>query len=148
MYFDLSITINRPPSEVFAFLRDKDTFPQKPDSPVLQLDKITLEPATVGTQYVEIVQMLPGVKGVIRSRITCYQPYSRLDEDFEGAGMKGHLSYLFMPKTKGTLLIQQETIQWIGIMKFYSPIIRPILERQLVSRLNEIKTILESGWEV
>ena len=148
MYFDLSVTINRTPADVFKFLRDKDILPQKPDSPVLKLDKITQGPAAVGTQYVEIVQMLPGVKGVIRSRITCYQPYSRLDEDFQGAGMKGHLSYLFVPKTKGTLLSQQETIQWIGIMKLFSPIIRPILERQLVSRLNEIKEILESGWEV
>ena len=44
MYFELSITINRSPSDVFAFLRDKDKYPQEDGSPVLILEKITPGP--------------------------------------------------------------------------------------------------------
>ena len=146
MHFELVVTIDRSPADVFIFLSDKDTYPQEPDSPVIRLDKITPGPVDVETQYVEVVKMLPWVKGEIKSRITRYEPYSHLEEDFEGAGMRGHLAYEFMEKGKGTLLIQRETLQWLGFLKLFTPIIRPMLESQLISRLNEIKNILESGW--
>ena len=93
MYFEMLMVINRSPSDVFMFLRDKDTFPQKPDSPVIRLDKLTAGAVDIGTQYVEVVQMLPFVKGEIHSSITRYEPPKYLEEDFKGAGMIGHLAY-------------------------------------------------------
>ena len=117
---------------------DKHAFPQEPDSPVLRL----------GTQYVEVVQMLPWMKGEIFSRITRCEPYKHLEEDFEGAGMAGYLAYEFFQKREGTLLIQRETIQWQGFLKLFTPIIRVMLEHQLQIRLADIKTILENGWVV
>jgi len=57
MFFELSVTIDRPPEDVFAFLRDKDSYPQKPGSLVLILVKITSGQAGVGTCYREVVQM-------------------------------------------------------------------------------------------
>jgi len=36
LYFDLSVTIDRPPEDVFDFLAYKDRYPQKPGSPVLR----------------------------------------------------------------------------------------------------------------
>jgi hypothetical protein len=59
VYFELSVAIARPPSDVFAFLRDKDLYPQQADSPVLALEKTTVGATGVGTRYREVVQMLP-----------------------------------------------------------------------------------------
>ena len=98
MYFELSIWINRPPADVFAFLRDKDLYPQEPGSPVLVLEKTTPEPAGVGTRYREVVQMLPCYHGEILSEITRFKPNEYLEEDFRGAGMHGHLAYEFLPE--------------------------------------------------
>ena len=98
MYFELSIAIRRPPCDVFAFLRDKDKFPQKPGSPVLLLEPTTPGPAGIGTRYREVVQMSPFVRGDILSEATCFVPGEALEEDYQGAGMIGRLACQFLPE--------------------------------------------------
>ena len=146
MYFELSILIRRSPSDVFAFLRDKDQYPQEEDSPVLILEKTTVGPAGVGTRYREVVQMLPFVRGEILSEITRYEPSQFLEEDFEGASMKGHLAYQFLPEGGGTRLTQRETLSARGFLKPLEPVIERMLSRRLIERLEGIKTVLEGGW--
>jgi uncharacterized protein YndB with AHSA1/START domain len=51
VYFELSIYIERPPADVFRFLRDKDKHPQEEGSPVLLLDKTTPGDPGVGSCY-------------------------------------------------------------------------------------------------
>ena len=148
MYFELSIAIDRAPSDVFAFLRDKDKYPQEDGSPVLILEKTTPGPPGVGARYREVVQMLPFVKGEILSEITRFEPGEFLEEDFQGAGMEGHLAYQFLAEGGGTKLIQRETLFWRGLLKVLAPIIRLALSRRLRERLEGIKTVLESGWVV
>ena len=146
MYFELSILINRLPSDVFAFLRDKDKYPQEVGSPVLLLEKTTPGTPGVGTCYCEVVQMLPFICGEILSEITRFEPNECLEEVFEGAGMKGHLAYQFLLEGEGTKLIQRETLQYRGVLKLCEPLIQPILGRRLKERLEGIKEDLESGW--
>ena len=148
MDFELSITINRSPSDVFAFLRDKDEYPQEDGSPVLILEKITPGPPGVGARYREVVQMLPFIRGEIFSEITRFEPGEFLEEDFHGAGMVGHLAYQFLAEGGGTRLIQRETVSWRGLLKVLEPVIRPALSRRLRERLEDIKMDLESGWVV
>jgi len=54
--------------------------------------------------------MLPLVRGEILSEITRYEPDRFLEEQFEGAGMRGHLAYEFVPCGNGTELIQRENL--------------------------------------
>ena len=146
MYFELSILINRPPADVFAFLRDKDKYPQEEDSPVLLLEKTTPGPPCVGTCYREVVQMLPFYQGEILSKITRFEPHAALEEDFSGAGMYGHLAYQFLPEQAGTKLIQSETLRCRGLLKICEPVIRIVLGRRLRERLVDIKAVLERGF--
>jgi uncharacterized protein YndB with AHSA1/START domain len=148
MYFELSISIDRPPEDVFAFLRDKDKFPQEEGSPVLVLEMTTPGPPGVGTRYREVVQMLPFFRGEIHSVITRYEPNEFLEEDFRGAGMAGHLAYQFVEQGDGTKLVQRETLQYRGILRLFEPLIRPILGRRLRERLRVIKACLEGGYVV
>jgi hypothetical protein len=148
MHFHVSIFIKRSPEVCFAFLRDKDTFPQELGSPVLVLDKITPGPVRVGTRYREVVQMFPFVRGEILSEITRFEPPEWLDEKFDGPGsMYGNLSYQFIPEQGGTHLIQRETLQTRGWTRVFGPIIRRMLEPRLRNRLGKIKEILAGGWE-
>jgi hypothetical protein len=148
MVFELSIDIQRSPKDVFGFLRDKDHYPQQPGSPVLLLEKTTAGPVGVGTQYREIVQVLPFMRGQIRSEITHFEPGVRLEETFAGAGMTGHLAYWFHPQNGGTRLVQHETIRPQGFMRLLEPVIKRMLARQLWRRLEAIKAVLESGWAI
>jgi hypothetical protein len=147
MYFELSIYINRPPADVFTFLRDKHAFPQEPGSPVLILDKTSPGPARLGTHYREVVQMFPGIRGEILSEITRFEPCSHLEEDFHGAGMEGHLAYEFIRSGEGTQLIQRYTLHARGFLKISSPLMRWMLAPRLLERLETIKSVLESGWQ-
>ena len=144
MHFELSITIQRTPAEVFAFLRDKDQHPQDEGSPVLILEKTSPGPVGVGTRYREVVQMLPFYQGEILSVITHFEPPECLEEDFSGAGMQGHLAYQFLPEGDGTRLIQRETLECQGLLKVFEPLIKRFLGRKLKSRLEDIKAFLES----
>ena len=142
MKFELSIWIDRLPEEAFVFLRDKHLYPQPSDSPVSRLDKVTPGPVGVGTRFVEVVR---GLRGEIHSEITCFEPASRLEEDFWGAGMTGHLAYRFLPEGGGMCLIQRESIRWHGITRLVAPILRWMLDRKLRARLAAIKADLEAA---
>lgn len=146
MYFELAVDISRPPADVFIFLRDKDQHPQKAGSPVLALDRLTPGPPRVGACYREIVQMLPGVRGEIRSVITRYEPHRFLEEDFYGAGMAGHLAYEFAAlPNDATRLIQRQTVEPLGCLRTLAPLMRLALAPRLRSRLAEIKAALEGA---
>lgn len=144
MDFELSIIIRRTPNDVFAFFRDKDRHRQKTGSPVLGIEKLDPGPPVPGTRYREVVQMLPLVRGEIRSRITRIEPGLWLEEDFEGAAMRGHLAYQFLDVGNGTRLIQHESLAAQGLLKVLEPIIRRMLFRRLLDRLEGVKLLLES----
>ena len=146
MYFELTILIKRSPADVFVFLRDKDKYPQKEGSPVLLLEKTTPGPVAIGTRYREVVQMLPFYRGEIVSEITRIEQNERLEEDFKGAGMHGHLAYHFLQENERTILIQRETLHYHGVLRLCEPLIRRILGRRLRERLEEIKEVLEGGF--
>ncbi len=144
MYFELSIKIKRSPSDVFGFLRDKDKYPHKENSPVLLIEKTTPGPHGIGTNYREVVQMLPFFRGEILSWITRFEVSKFLEEDFKGAGMEGHLAYQFLPEGNSTRLIQRETIHCRGLLRIFEPVVKLILTPRLRERLKEIKEVLES----
>ena len=148
MYFELSVVIRRAPMDVFAVLRDKDKIPQKPGSPVLVLERTTPGPVGVGTRYREVVQMMPFVRGEILSELTRFEPPEHLEEDFYGAGMKGHLAYEFLPEEGGTRLIQRESVQMQGFARLFEPLVAQMLGRQLRARLEGIRTGLDAGWSI
>jgi len=148
MDFEFSISIMRTPAEVFALLRDKDKYSQEEVSPVIILDKTTPGPVSEGTRYREVVQMLPFYQGEILSVITRIEPPEFLEKDFWGAGMLGHLANQFISEREGTRLIQRETLDYQGRLRVFEPIIKGFLGRQLKSRLEDIKTVLESGYPV
>ena len=146
MYFELTISIHRPPADVFVFLRDKDKYPQEADSPVLLLEQTTSGLPGVGTCYREVVQMLPFYQGEILSTITRFEPDEHLEEEFRGAGMYGHLAYQFIPEQGGTKLIQRQTLHCQGLLWLCEPVIKLLLHRRLRERLEEIKMVLEGGY--
>ena len=144
MNFELSISINCTQEKLFIFLRDKDQHIQKRNSPVLVLERITDPPVAVGTRYREVVKMLPFYKSEIFSTITKYEPYEYLEEDFFSKGMKGHLAYQFIVIDGSTKLIQRERIFFSFPINLINPVIKKVLHRKLLERLEEIKMELES----
>ena len=62
--------------------------------------------------------------------------------------MQGTLAYTFQAAQGGTLLIQQETVHFLGLLGLFAPILERMLLKKIEERLAGIKHILESGWPV
>jgi hypothetical protein len=148
MYFESSITINRPPYDVFAFLRDKDKYPQKENSPVRALEQTTVGEPNVGTQYREVIRIVPFLHFEILSEITRFEPGKSLEEDFHSGVLKGHLAYEFIAEGAATRCIQRQTFSMIGFLRVFEPLIELMFTRQMQKRLETIKSVLEGGWKV
>ena len=144
MFFELSVTIARPPAAVFTFLRDKHMHVREPGSPVVVLEKITPDEVGIGTRYREVVRMLPGIRGEIRSTVTLCEPDRGLEEDFAGAGMRGHLAYEFVVDGGGTRLVQRQSLELAGWLRPLQPFVRRAFARRLRGRLNGIAAALEA----
>ena len=144
MRFELSVTIARPPGAVFAFLRDKHLHVREPGSPVLVLEKTTPGEVGIGSRFREVVRMLPGIRGEIRSTVTRCEPDRALEEDFAGAGMRGHLAYEFVVEGRGTHLVQRQTLAVAWWLWPLQPLVRWAFGRRLHGRLDGIAAELEA----
>lgn len=144
MEFELSVVINRPLEEVFAFFRDIDQHAGQKGTVVPVYDKVTPGPVGVGTQYHEIVQVMPFVTGEILTEVVGYEPSQRLAYRFVALGMPGELTYCFEAVEEGTRLVQRQSLWPSGWMKLFSPMIRAMFSRMIVRRLVGIKSFLES----
>jgi uncharacterized protein YndB with AHSA1/START domain len=144
MHFQREIQIQSPPEEVFRLLRDKHTYPLEPDSPVLALVKTTPGPVSVGTRYREVVRMMPWYTEKILSTITRFEPPHYLEEDFNAGVMYGHLAYQIVPQEGGALLVQTEEMHFKGLLRLFEPMLKLMLLPRIETRLQDIKSELES----
>jgi len=145
MLVKLKININKPPSEPFNFLCDKDKFKQPSDSPVLLLEKTTPGPIGLGTRYREVVQMMPFIKREMLSEVTKFEPSKVLEEKWRGGSMEGILTYFFNPIPEGTELIQHVNIKALGLLKPFDKMISKTYAKAAQYRLECLKSLLETG---
>jgi len=74
MEFKFKIVINKPPETVFAFFRDVDKHAACKGSIIPEYFTITPSPRRVGTQYLEVVQFSPFVRGKVLSEVVGLEP--------------------------------------------------------------------------
>ena len=144
MEFRLSIAVDRPVDEAFAFLEDMRNHPQEARSQVILVEKLTPGPIGVGTRFREMVQTLPFVQAEMISEVTQHDPGERIEIAWHGGGMEGVLTYRFEPQNGGTGIGFHETVTPRGLMRLAAPMIRQSFERMLADRLQGIKQVLES----
>lgn len=148
MEFEITIVINRPLEEVFAFFRDVDQHAGQKGSIVPVYDKITPGPVGVGTRYREVVQVMPFVTGEILTEVVEYEPSRRLVYRYVALGMEGELTYWFEIAGEGTQMVQRQSLRPGGLLRLFSPMIGAVFSRMIQRRLVGIKGLLESGHTV
>lgn len=145
MEFELTVVIERPLEDVFAFFRDIDQHAGQKNTIVPVYDKVTPGPVGVGTRYREVVQVLPFVTGEILTEVVGYEPGRRLAYRYVALGMKGELTYRFGAVEGGTHLVQQQSLWPTGLLRLLSPMIGALFSRMIERRLVGIKGYLEGG---
>lgn len=112
MLLDLSVVIDRPVEQVFAFVRDIDK--QKHGDRVVTTEKITTGSPRIGTQYRETVRMPFGRQGGLLIGITRLDPPHLLSVGFQGPVMHGEVAYTLTSDNEGTQLNLVEDISYTG----------------------------------
>lgn len=143
--FDLAVEIRRPPAVVYDVLAHKERYAVHPGSPVSRLERLTPGSTRVGTRWVEVVPLLPGVRLTIRSVSDRAEPGVSLGESFTSALFAGHLLYTFEPVDGGTRLRQRQTLLLRGP---FGPLARQVdaaLRPRLLRRLADIRDLLETA---
>ena len=149
MKFELTVSVDRRPEDVFAFLLYKDRFPAAARLTSACAREAHARPACRRHSLSRGRSHRARCRGEVLSTLTRYEPARFLAEDFVGPGpMRGHLAYEFAPSGSGTLLIQRETLEVVGPARMFAGLLGWMLGRRLQARLDDIKAILESGWRV
>ncbi len=143
--FSSSITIAKPPEEVFNFLANIDRVEQAQDSPVLALDATTPGPPAPGSKYREVVRILPFYHGEFISVITSFEPSRLLEMNFTGPAMTGRDRYELTETLGGTELVHKKWVSFPGLLRIMEPLMRRPLFPRLQARLEAIKQHLEEG---
>lgn len=143
--FDLAVKIRRPPSAVYDVLAQKERHAVHPGSPVARLERLTPGPTRVGTRWVEVVPLLPGVRLTVRSEADRVEPGVALGESFTSLVFSGHLEYEFGAVDGGTRLRQRQRIQLRGPVRLLARPMDSALRPRLLQRLADLRDLLETA---
>lgn len=146
MYFDVNVTIRRPPSAVFAMLIDvQDYGKQERAARVPVMEKVTPGPTRVGTRWREVIRLAPRVTFTIWSEVVAIEQDRLLDERFRSWWMHGRLEYTMTASDGGTVLRQRERLEGRGPFRLADGFIARQLGPNIEARLDGIRRLLEEG---
>jgi hypothetical protein len=143
MDFDHSVAVRRPPEAVFAMLADIQEYIHAPGSPIPEMEKIPPGTTAVGTRWREVVKLLPFLTMTVWTDCSTVVPGRRLELEWHGPGMTGHITYTMEPVEGGTVLRQVERVTPHGVLRPMEGLIDRMLRPRLTERLGAIRDLLE-----
>jgi len=141
--FSESITIRKPPEEVFDFLCCLPNVQQAGGSPVVLMETLTPNRPGPGFRYREVVQMFPFYRGGFISEIASYERPWTLELVWTAPGMSGQDRYELLGVDQGTQLSHTKRVNPLGLLRLAESIMRAQLIPRLQLRLQETKPGLE-----
>ena len=137
---EVSIHLNRPVEQVFAYLIDPNNL-RAWQSNLVETAQLT-EPLHVGTRFREVRRMGPR-QAEIQAEITSFEPNKRFATKTL-TKPEVTVSYSFEPKNNGTLLSYRFNMQTSGIMRVLEPLIASSIKQDTKSDFERLKRVLES----
>jgi len=142
MRVEKSVSIGRPPAEVFSYVSDIRNDPNW-HTDVLEASPST-EPIAKGTVFT--VKVKPSM-GVSEGTMTVaeFEPPTRLVLHGRMGKMEPKLTYTFEPDGSGTRYTRVVEIQPPGVMKLMSPMMKMMIGKSNDGFLANLKRVLEAG---
>ena len=138
-----TITIERPPETVYAFLADGLNNPKWRDI-VVTIELKSGEPGTTGAEYRQIVKGPGGTKVDADYRLTVAEPGRELAFVVTAGPAHPTGRYVFAAADGGTELSFTLDYRATGLMKVMDPMIQKAMQAE-VGRLAALKRVLEGG---
>lgn len=140
MNFTNTVTINRRPAEVFAFLAQFENVPQW-NYAISETWKITGGSATVGSVYRQ-TRTLPS-RGEETFEVTEFEPARRLSIRGALGPFHGDVTYLLEPAGNATALANTVDLQPSGPLRLVAPLVASRVKSAVAANLDTLKQILE-----
>ncbi|MGA7673198.1 MAG: SRPBCC family protein [Nitrolancea sp.] len=142
MRFSNTITIARPPAEVFAFLAQLENLPQW-NYAISETRKVTPGPLGVGSKFHQ-ARTLP-TQSVETIEISDYQPDRRLAIQGGFGPFMGRATYLLDPEDPGTRLTNELDLAPTGLVSLASRLVAARVSAAVAENLGTLRHILESS---
>ncbi len=139
---EVSIHLNRPVEQVFAFLIDPSNL-RAWQSNLIETEQLTEKPLRVGTRFREVRRM--GRRATeYQAELTEFEPNKRFTTKTV-TGPECVVSYIFDPENDGTRLSYKFILQTSGgMMRLLEPLIAGSIKKETRSDFENLKRILES----
>jgi Polyketide cyclase / dehydrase and lipid transport. len=138
---ELTIHLNRPVEQVFAFLADTGKVSTW-QSNLIELKPLTEGPLHVGSRFREI-RRLGRKDSEIQGQVTAFEPNKRL-ETKTTTKPEVTVSYSFDPENGGTRLRYKFVMLTTGLMRLLEPLIAGSIKKESESDFEALKRILEN----
>jgi uncharacterized protein YndB with AHSA1/START domain len=141
MQFTNTITIDRPPAAVFAFLARFENLPRW-NYAIGETRQVSPGPVGVGSRYVQ-TRTLP-TRSEETFEVTAYEPDRTLAVRGTFGPFPGEVTYLLEPAGWGTTLINTMDLAPTGLMGVLAPLATSRVKAAVAANLGRLKQILES----
>jgi len=142
MRFTNTVTINRRPAEVFAFLAHFDNVPQW-NYAISETRKITGGPVDVGSRYRQ-TRTVP-TRSEETFEVTEFEPDHRLSIRGALGPFQGEITYLLEPAGNATTLTNTMDLQASGPLRLVAPLAASRVKSAVATNLDTLRQILETG---
>jgi uncharacterized protein YndB with AHSA1/START domain len=139
--FTNTVTIERPPGDVFSYVSDLEHVPEW-NWAISETTKRTPGPIMVGTRYRQSRAVPRPATETLE--ITALDPDRRIEVRGVLAGMPAHLVYELEETGSGTMLTNAVRIGVEGPARMLTPILSLRISQAMASNLNDLKTELEA----
>jgi len=138
---EVTIHLNRPVEQVFAFLADTGKVSTW-QSNLIKMEQLTEGPLRAGSRFRE-VRRLGRRESEMQAEITAFEPNKRL-ETKTLSKPQVMVSYSFEAENGGTRLKQKFVMLTSGLMRFLEPLIAGSIKKESESDFETLKHLLES----
>jgi carbon monoxide dehydrogenase subunit G len=140
--FQNTVTIRRPPDDVFAFLADFENVPAW-NYAIVETRKVSPGPVGVGTTYRQ-TRSVPR-RSEEGFEVTVFEPASRLEVRGEIGPFRARARYALEPSGSGTRLTNAVQLQSSGLLRLVAPLATSRVKRAVAANLDALRQVLERG---
>jgi uncharacterized membrane protein len=139
---EMSIIINRPIEEVFAYVSNLQNGPQW-QTGLFEVRRITQGSLGIGSQFASVRKFL-GRKLEANVEIVAYEPNRKIVIKSPSGSVPFEQSFLFEPVADGTRLATLIELHTSGFMGLAEPMIAGSLKREMEAAFGDLKDLLET----
>ncbi len=140
--FDVSIQIDRPLEQVFAYVADENNMARW-NSAVQSVRQTSPEPTGVGATY-HMVRQLPQGRAENTYKITAYQPNQELTIETTSGPTPFRYHYRFEPTGNGTQLSLAAEVKTSGLASLAAPLLTRGIKSGIETNFATLKQLLEA----